>query len=112
MDASWLNANTPGGGTTLTYTNRVDLRKDLYDFTLLDFCQIIGQRLSMRDVTPTLTSNLVAFDYSEFMRTNLEARTNIVATLLPLGVVSVDEAREFLQFAPDRTDTNPAGGIT
>ena len=112
MDASWLNANTPGGGTTLTYTNRVDLRKDLYDFTLLDFCQVIGQRLSMRDVTPTLTSNLVAFDYSEFMRTNLEARTNIIATLLPLGVVSVDEAREFLQFAPDRTDTNPAGGIT
>ena len=66
----------------------------------------------MNDCTPTLGTNLVAFDFSEFMRTTLEARTQIVTQLVPMEVISIDEARAFLQFSPDVVDTSPVGGIT
>jgi HK97 family phage portal protein len=112
LDANWINANTPGGGSSLVYSNRIDMRADLKNFTLLDYCEQIGQRLSMRDCTPTYSSNLVAFDFTEFMRTTLEARTSIVTQLVPLNVISLEEARAFLQFSPDVVDSSPIGGIT
>ena len=102
LDPMWVGANIPGGGSTLTYTNRVDLRKDFVDLTVGDYLTVIEQRLSMRDITPTFTNNHVAFDVSEFLRSSLERRTEMVATLLPLGVLTVDEARDFLEYSPTR----------
>lgn len=98
LDPMWIGASVPG--SSLSYANRVDMRKDLIDLTLTDYMAPIEQRLSMRDVTPTLTSNHVRFNTNEFLRSNLEARTQVVATLYPLGLLSDDEARDFLRDTP------------
>ena len=98
LDPMWVGASIPG--SSLSYANRVDMRKDLIDLTLSDYMAPIEQRLSMRDVTPTMTNNLVRFNTNEFLRSNLEARAQVVATLHPLGLVSDDEAREFLRDTP------------
>jgi phage portal protein BeeE len=105
LDAFWIGANMPGA--SVSYSNRVDLRKDLIDLTLADYMVPIEQRLSMRDVTPTINSNLVRFNTGEFLRSNLSERTQIVSTLLPLGVIDATEARAFL-----RDNPTPGGGLT
>lgn len=105
LDAFWIGANMPGA--SLSYSNRVDLRKDLIDLTLADFIVPIEQRLSMRDITPTFSTNLVRFNTTEFLRSNLAERTQIVATLLPLGVITEAQAQEFLSDNP-----TPGGGLT
>ena len=65
----------------------------------------------MNDCTPTLGTNLVAFDFSEFMRTHSGPYPNRDAAV-PMEVISIDQARAFLQFSPDVVDTSPVGGIT
>ena len=101
LDPMWVGANIPGGGSTLTYTNRVDLRKDLVDLTLTDYIAPIEQRLSMRDCTPTINAALVRFDLTEFLRSSLDSRAQIVSTLLPLNAITIAEARALLQYAPN-----------
>lgn len=98
LDPMWVGASLPG--TSMTYANRVDLRKDLVDLTLMDYLCPIEQRLSMRDVTPTIHNNVVRFNTSAFLRSNLAERASMVATLMPLNVLTTDEAREFLQDSP------------
>jgi phage portal protein BeeE len=94
LDPSFVGAST--SGSSLTYTNREDLRRDLIDLTLSDYLTPIEQRLSMRD----LTDGMVRFDTAEFVRSNLDARVNMVNILVPLGVMSTDEARAFLTTSP------------
>jgi phage portal protein BeeE len=101
LDGFWIGANV--SGSSLSYSNRVDLRKDLIDITLIDYMAPIEQRLSMRDVTPTLTSNVVRFSTVDFLRSNLADRVAIVAQLLPYpGVMSEAEARDFLRDTPSK----------
>lgn len=105
LDSFWIGANLPGA--SVSYSNRVDLRKDLVDLTLADYMVPIEQRLSMRDVTPTFTTNLVRFDTSAFLRSNLTERASIAVSLAGAGLVSTDEAREFL-----RDNPTPGGGLS
>jgi phage portal protein BeeE len=101
LDGFWIGANM--SGASLSYSNRVDLRKDLIDITLIDYMAPIEQRLSMRDVTPTLTSNVVRFSTVDFLRSNLQDRVAIVTALLPYpGVMSEAEARDFLRDTPSK----------
>jgi hypothetical protein len=105
LDPSWVGASIQG--SSLTYTNREDLRRDLIDLTLSDYLGPIEQRLSMRDVTPTKFSNVVRFATNQFLRANLSARVDIVAALYPLGLLTEDEARNVLSDSPN-TSTYPS----
>jgi HK97 family phage portal protein len=105
LDPSWIGAGVQG--SSLTYTNREDLRRDLIDLTLSDYIAPIEQRLSMRDVTPTKFNNVVRFATNQFLRANLEARASIVATLLPLGAITLEDAQSFLSDSPN-TNTYPS----
>jgi hypothetical protein len=101
LDGFWIGANLPG--SSISYSNRVDLRKDLVDLTLADYMVPIEQRLSMRDVTPTLTSNLVRFSTVDFLRSNLAERVDIVTKLAAMpDVMTADEARDFLRDSPTK----------
>jgi phage portal protein BeeE len=101
LDGFWIGANI--AGASLSYSNRVDLRKDLIDLTLADYMVPIEQRLSMRDVTPTLASNVVRFSTVDFLRSNLAERVDIVTKLMPYpGVMSEAEARDFLRDSPSK----------
>jgi HK97 family phage portal protein len=95
LDPVWVGASV--SGQSLTYQNMQDLRRGLIDFTLSDFITPIEQRLSMRD----LSTGLVRFDTAEFVRSDLDARVQMVAQLVPLGVMTTDEARAFLTTSPN-----------
>jgi hypothetical protein len=47
-----------------------------------------------------VSNNLVRFSTNEFLRSNLESRAAMVAQLLPLGVITEVEARDFLRDTP------------
>ena len=102
LDAAWVNATQ--SGSSLTYTNRTDLYRQLLDLSLTPVMLQISQRLSMNDVTPR--GHEVEFDTSVFLRGNPAEIAGLIATLRPLDVISIDEARELLDL-PDLITVDP-----
>lgn len=102
LDAQWVNASTQG--SSLTYTNRTDLYRQLLDLSLTPVMRFISERLSMNDVTPR--GHSVDFDTSVFLKANNSEITSLIATLRPLEVISVDEARDLLDL-PDIITEDP-----
>lgn len=96
LDPMWVGASV--GGSSLTYSSRLDMRKDLIDLTLTDYLAPTEQRLGARDCTPN--GNLVQADTTEFLRGSLPERANLATQLLAAGVIDESEARHFLNFAP------------
>jgi hypothetical protein len=89
LDPVWVGASV--SGTSLTYSNRVDLFRQLLDISLRPVMDMITHRLSMPDVTPR--GHAVRFDTSGFLRGNAADLGNLVAQLVPLGILTPDEAR-------------------
>ena len=102
LDAAWVNATQ--SGSALTYSNRVDLYRQLLDLSLTPVMLQISQRLSMNDITPR--GHAVEFDTSVFLRGNPAEIAALIATLQPLDVISIDEARELLDL-PDLMESDP-----
>jgi hypothetical protein len=102
LDAAWVNATQ--SGSSLVYSNRVDLYRGLLDMSLTPVMLQISQRLSMNDVTPR--GHVVAFDTSVFLRGNPAEIASLIATLRPLDVISIDESRELLDL-PDLMESDP-----
>jgi hypothetical protein len=102
LDAAWVNATQ--SGSSLVYSNRVDLYRGLLDMSLTPVMLQISQRLSMNDVTPR--GHVVAFDTSVFLRGNPAEIASLIATLRPLDVISIDESRELLDL-PDLMEDDP-----
>ena len=92
LDPIWTGAGVPG--SSLTYSNRVDLYRQLLDTALTPVMRNISERLSMQDVTPR--GHSVRFDTTEFLRSNPIELASLVQTLLPLNVITEDEARLIL----------------
>lgn len=92
LDPVWVGAGIPG--SSLTYSNRVDLYRQLLDTALTPVMDLLGARLSMNDVTPR--GHRVAFDTSVFLRANTTEIAQVISTLLPLGVMTADESRDLL----------------
>ena len=89
LDPVWVGASV--SGTSLTYSNRVDLFRQLLDISLRPVMDMLTHRLSMPDVTPR--GHAVRFDTSGFLRGNATDLGNLVAQLVPLGILTADEAR-------------------
>jgi hypothetical protein len=102
LDAQWVNASTQG--SSLTYSNRTDLYRQLLDLSLTPVMRFISERLSMNDVTPR--GHTVAFDTSIFLKANPSEITTLISTLRPLEVISIDEARDLLDL-PDIITEDP-----
>jgi hypothetical protein len=102
LDAAWLNATQ--SGASLVYSNRTDLYRQLLDLSLTPVMSMIAQRLSMNDVTPR--GHEVEFDTSIFLRGNPSDIAQLINTLQPLGVLTVDESRELLDL-PDLITADP-----
>lgn len=92
LDPIWTGAGVPG--SSLTYSNRVDLYRQLLDTGLTPVMNLITQRLSMNDVTPR--GHTVTFDTSVFLRGNPADLASLVSTLLPLGIITTDEGRALM----------------
>jgi hypothetical protein len=92
LDPIWVGAGVPG--SSLTYSNRVDLYRNLLDTALRPVMNLVTQRLSMPDVTPT--GYVIDFDTTAFLRDNIAALAEVITKLLPLDVISVEEAQNLL----------------
>lgn len=99
LDPVWVGAGVPG--SSLTYANRTDLYRQLLDVSLTPVMDIIAGRLSMNDVTPR--GHRVSFDTTVFLRANPTETATLVGSMLPLRVISIDEARDLLDL-PDLMD--------
>ena len=103
LDSSWLGASE--SGSSLTYTNRQDLYRGLVDLTLRPYLDTIEQRLSANDVTER--GHVIRWNLDGFLRGNVETRAQLVASLLPLDVLTRDEARVLLDLDPSTPEVSP-----
>ena len=79
-------------GGSMTYSNTTAERRSLIDFSLKPLMTCITQRLSDNDITPR--GSIVKFDLEEFYSPSAQERADIYAKLIPLGVMTISEARE------------------
>jgi HK97 family phage portal protein len=87
IPAYYLDAST----NTMTYSNVTAERRALLDFSLRPLLTAIEQRLSMDDIT--VSTQYVEYDLDDFLRGNPLERADVYSKLIPLGVLTVDEAR-------------------
>lgn len=101
VPAYLLDAETGG---SLTYNNAEGQKRYLVDFSLRNVITVLENRLSMDDIT--ITGQHVRFDLDDFLRGNPTERAAFYRDVVPLGILSVDEARamEDLSPAPRSTD--------
>lgn len=99
VPAAYLNSEV---GASLTYQNMRDIRRDLLAFTLAPYMAAVTQRLSMTDITPG--TQLVRYGLTEFLASTPTELAQVQAVLVPLGVMTVDEARATWDLAPTATD--------
>jgi len=92
LDPIWVGAGVPG--YSLTYTNRQDLYRQLVDLSLMPVMRAITDRLSGNDVTPR--GHRVLFDTDTFLRASTTELTDLIARLVPLEVLSPEQAAELL----------------
>ena len=92
IDPIWIGAGVPG--SSLTYSNRVDLYRNLLDTALRPIMALFEQRLSMPDVTPR--GRTIKFDTTAFLRANSLETAELITKLLPLGVLTEEEAKMVL----------------
>ena len=100
LDPIWTGAGVPG--SSLTYSNRTDLYRQLLDTALSPVMAGIAQRLTSEDVTPR--GHTVTFDTSVFLKANPQDIAQLIATVQPYTALTVDEARALLDL--------PALGVT
>jgi phage portal protein BeeE len=89
LDPTWVGAAV--AGSSMVYSNRVDLFRQLLDISLRPIMDNISYRLSMPDVTPR--GHAVRFDTTGFLRGNAADLAALVAQLVPLGVLTAEEGR-------------------
>jgi hypothetical protein len=96
LDPVWVGAAE--SGSSLTYTNRTDLMRQLADLTLRPVIVAVERRLSARDVLPG--QRRVRFDLDTFLRGNPDQRVQVWQALIGAGVLTVDEVRQLEPLVP------------
>jgi HK97 family phage portal protein len=86
---AWFASADP---SSMTYSNAVNQRRDLIDFSIRPILTIIEQRLSLTDFTPA--SEYVRYDLDDFLRGNPYERAQVYEILNRIGAMSIDEIRE------------------
>lgn len=89
LDPVWVGAGVPG--SSLTYSNRTDLYRQLLDTSLRPIMDLIAGRLSMPDIVPR--THAVRFDTTAFLRGNPTDLADLITKLVPLGILNEEEAR-------------------
>ena len=94
LDPIWVGAGVPG--SSLTYSSRVDLYRQLLDTALRPVMMLVEQRLSMPDVTPQ--GHTIKFDTTGFLRANPLDTADLITKLGPTGagIITEDEAKMIL----------------
>lgn len=86
---AWFASADPQSNT---YSNAVNQRRDLVDFSLRPYLTAYEQRMSFADITPAGTK--VRFDLDDFLRGNPLERAQVYEILNRIGAMSIDEIRK------------------
>lgn len=92
LDAEIIKSNT--------YQNVLDQRKEFAAYTLMPYLYAISCRLSMDDLTPRGQEIRFAIDET-FLRVDTAARLDVTKTLLELGLIDLNQAKEMEGLTPD-----------
>lgn len=106
IPAWYLNAEN----ASATYSNVASERRSLVDFGLRNYLTVIEDRLSMDDVTPR--NQIVRFDLDDFLRGNAAERVDMSIKLYDSGIITRDEAREFIDISPAGSEESNDNGMT
>ena len=106
IPAWYLNAEN----ASATYSNVASERRSLVDFGLRNYLTVIEDRLSMDDVTPS--NQIVRFDLDDFLRGNAAERVEMSIKLYDSGIITRDEAREFIDISPAGVEDANDNGTT
>jgi HK97 family phage portal protein len=107
VPAHWIAGAAASSGGSLTYSNVGQENRAGVDYGLKPLTRAIESRLSLSDVngqawtsqvTPRGTT--VRFNLDGLLRGNPLERAQLYAQLIPLGVLTVDEARAMEDLAP------------
>ena len=85
-------------GSSMTYQNVGNSRRDLLDFALMPFITAIEQRLSLGDILVARAN--IKFDLTDFLRSSPIERAQLYQALVPLGILSPEEVRQLEDLAP------------
>jgi len=85
---------------TNTYQNVLDQRKEFAAYSLMPFINAIQCRLSMDDLTPRGQEIRFAVDET-FLRVDTTARLTTIQTMLELGLIDINQAKEMEGLTPD-----------
>lgn len=103
VPAYLLDAETGG---SLTYNNAEGQKRYLVDFSLRNIITVLENRLSMDDIT--IMGQHVRFDLDDFLRGNPTERAAFYRDVVPLGILTVDEARAMEDLSPAPRRNNGA----
>jgi HK97 family phage portal protein len=78
--------------TTMTYSNTLQERRALVDFSLRPLLTAIEQRLSFQDFVPATTS--IRFDLDDFLRGSALERAQVYQILNSIGAMSVEQIQQ------------------
>jgi HK97 family phage portal protein len=91
-------------GDSMTYSNTTQQRRDLVDFSLRPFLEVIEERLTMDDVTTR--GQAVSFALDDFLRSEPMERAQFLTAMVAAGIYTIEEARQLEQLA-DRAPGAP-----
>lgn len=83
---------------SMTYANVETERRNMVDLSLKPYLVAVEGRLNMPDFSSR--SEVFRFDMDSFIRGNAKERVEITKTLLEMGIISVEEAREMEDLSP------------
>jgi len=93
-----------GTGSSMTYQNLLESRKEFVAYSLQPFICAIEDRLSMDDITPR--GHVVKFAIEEsFLRADTMKRLEALEKMINLGLIDVEEAKEMEQMTPNGRET-------
>ena len=94
----------------MTYQNILDGRKEFTAFSLAPFYTAIEDRLSMDDLTARGT--FIKFDVDDtFLRVDPLTRLQVVAQLLELQLITLDQAKEMEDLTPDGSQASATSNV-
>lgn len=85
---AWFVSSDPQSNT---YSNAINQRRDLIDYSLRPIMTVIEQRLSQSDFLPS--GQYARYDFSQFLRGNPLERAQVYQILAGIGAITPEEIR-------------------
>jgi HK97 family phage portal protein len=86
---AWFVSGDPQSNT---YSNAINQRRDLIDYSLKPLMTVIEQRLSQSDFLPS--GQFARYNFAEFLRGNPLERAQVYQILSGIGAITADEIRQ------------------